>query len=129
MGYGSHPNTFEAQSDGIIRVAVNGTDQVLLGHAVRKGDIYRACQTKDAPIKDWVKLAVNRCRANNFPNNDKPCKAIFWLDSARTHDVILMERVRTYLPEFDPAGLDIDIMSPAEAMRDYLTDLFPILEL
>jgi len=148
--YGSHPNTFEAQSDGIIRVVVNGTDQVLLGHALRKGDIYRACQTKDAPIKDWVKLAVNRCRANNFPNNDKPCKAIFWLDSARTHDVILMERVRTYLPEFDPAGLDIDIMSPVEAMRvtlqrakeglntitvtgnvlrDYLTDLFPILEL
>merc|ERR1712045_660078 len=97
-----------------------------------------------------VKLAVNRCRANNFPRNEKPCKAIFWLDSARTHDVILMERVRTYLPEFDPAGLDIDIMSPVEAMRvtlqrakeglntitvtgnvlrDYLTDLFPILEL
>merc|ERR1739846_301008 len=120
------------------------------GHAVKKGDIYRACQTKDGPIKDWVKLAVNRCRANNFPNNKEPCKAIFWLDSARTHDVMLMERVRTYLPEFDPAGLDIDIMSPVEAMRvtlerakkglntitvtgnvlrDYLTDLFPILEL
>merc|ERR1712045_449068 len=148
--YGSHPNTFEAQSDGVIRVVVDGTDQVLLGHAVRKGDIYRACQTKDAPIKDWVKLAVKRCRANDFPNRDQPCKAIFWLDSARTHDVILMERVRTYLPEFDPAGLDIDIMSPVEAMRvtlqrakeglntitvtgnvlrDYLTDLFPILEL
>merc|ERR1712003_292816 len=129
---------------------VNGTDQVLLGHSVRKGDIYRACQTKDAPIKDWVKLAVNRCRANNFPNNDKPCKAIFWLDSARTHDIILMERVRTYLPEFTPEGLDIEIMSPVEAMRvtlqrakqglntitvtgnvlrDYLTDLWPILEL
>jgi len=121
-----------------------------LGHAVNKGDIYRACQTKDGPIKDWVKLAVSRCRANNFPRNDKPCKAIFWLDSARTHDVILMERVRTYLPEFNPAGLDIDILSPVEAMRvtlqrakeglntitvtgnvlrDYLTDLFPILEL
>merc|ERR1712217_657578 len=90
------------------------------------------------------------CRANNFPKNDKPCKAIFWLDSARTHDVILMERVRTYLPEFNPSGLDIDILSPVEAMRvtlqrakeglntitvtgnvlrDYLTDLFPILEL
>merc|ERR1712004_170396 len=100
--------------------------------------------------RDWVKLAVNRCRANNFPRNDKPCKAIFWLDSARTHDVVLMERVRSYLPEFNPTGLDIDIMSPAEAMRvtlqrakeglntitvtgnvlrDYLTDLFPILEL
>merc|ERR1712151_10522 len=148
--YGSHPNTFEAPCDGTIRVVVNGTDQVLLGHAVRKGDINRACQTKDGPIKDWVKLAVNRCRANNFPKNDKPCKAIFWLDSARTHDVVLMERVRTYLPEFNPAGLDIDILSPVEAMRvtlqrakeglntitvtgnvlrDYLTDLFPILEL
>jgi len=148
--YGSHPNTFEAPCDGTIRVVVNGTDQVLLGHAVKKGDIYRACQTKDGPIKDWVKLAVNRCRANNFPRNDKPCKAIFWLDSARTHDVVLMERVRTYLPEFNPAGLDIDIMSPVDAMRvtlqrakeglntitvtgnvlrDYLTDLFPILEL
>jgi len=148
--YGSHPNTFEAKADGTIRVVVNGSDQVLLGHAVQKGDIYRACQTKDDPIKDWVKLAVVRCRANNFPNNAKPCKAIFWLDSARSHDVILMERVRTYLPEFSPAGLDIEIMSPVEAMRvtcqrakeglntitvtgnvlrDYLTDLFPILEL
>lgn len=148
--YGSHPNTFEAKNDGTIRIVVNGTNRVLLGQAVRKGDIYRACQTRDAPIKDWVKLAVNRCRANNFPNNDKPCKAIFWLDSARTHDVILMERVREYLPEFKPDGLDIEIMSPVEAMRvtlkrakeglntitvtgnvlrDYLTDLFPILEL
>jgi len=148
--YGSHPNTFEAKADGTIRVVINGSDQVLLGHAVQKGDIYRACQTKDGPIKDWVKLAVNRCRANNFPRNDKPCKAIFWLDSARTHDVVLMERVQTYLPGFNPAGLDIEIMSPVEAMRttldrakkglntitvtgnvlrDYLTDLFPILEL
>merc|ERR1712056_51465 len=95
-------------------------------------------------------LAVNRCRANNFPNAEQPCKAIFWLDSARTHDVVLMERVRSYLPEFNPSGLDIDILSPVEAMRvtlqrakeglntitvtgnvlrDYLTDLFPILEL
>merc|ERR1712176_14147 len=148
--YGSHPNTFEAKADGTIRIVINGTNQVLLGHKVQKGDIYRACQTKDEPIKDWVKLAVARCRANNFPNNDKPCKAIFWLDSARTHDIILMERVRTYLPEFKPEGLDIEIMSPVEAMRvtlqrakdglntitvtgnvlrDYLTDLFPILEL
>merc|ERR1739844_207690 len=148
--YGSHPNTFEAKADGTIRVVVNGTDQVLLGHAVRKGDIYRACQTKDGPIRDWVKLAVNRCRANNFPRNDKPCKAIFWLDSARTHDVVLMEKVRKYLPEMKPGNLDIDIMSPVDAMRvtlqrakeglntitvtgnvlrDYLTDLFPILEL
>merc|ERR1712003_333300 len=136
--------------DGTIRVVVNGTDQVLLGHAVRKGDIFRACQTKDAPIKDWVKLAVNRCRANNFVRSDKPCKAIFWLDSARAHDVLLMEKVQQYLPEFDTTGLDIEVMSPVEAMRvtcqrakeslntitvtgnvlrDYLTDLFPILEL
>merc|ERR1712066_941092 len=128
----------------------NGTDLVLLGHRVSAGDIWRSCQVKDLPIKDWVKLAVARCRANNFPKNDKPCKAIFWLDSARTHDVMLMEKVRRYLPEFDPSGLDIEIMSPVEAMRvtcqrakdglntitvtgsvlrDYLTDLFPILEL
>jgi isocitrate dehydrogenase len=148
--YGSHPNTFEAAKDGTIRVVVNGTNQVLIGHKVSKGDIYRACQTRDGPIKDWVKLAVARCRANNFPKNDKPCKAIFWLDSARTHDVMLMEKVRRYLPEFDPSGLDIEILSPVEAMRvtcqrakeglntitvtgnvlrDYLTDLFPILEL
>merc|ERR1711920_988397 len=148
--YGSHPNTFEAPCDGTIRVVVNGTDQVLLGHAVKKGDIYRACQTKDGPIKDWVKQAVLRCRANNFPKNDKPCKAIFWLDAARAHDVILMEKVRQYLPEFSPEGLDLEVMSPMMAtrvtlqrakeglntitvtgnvLRDYLTDLFPILEL
>merc|ERR1719343_1918424 len=148
--YGSHPNTFEAKSDGTIRIVVNGTDQVLMGHKVDAGDIYRSCQTRDAPIKDWVKLAVNRCRANNFPNNDKPCKAIFWLDPARAHDVILMEKVKQYLPEFSPQGLDIEVMSPMQAtrvtcerakdglntitvtgnvLRDYLTDLFPILEL
>merc|ERR1712050_685352 len=148
--YGSHPTTFSAPAAGIIRLVVNGTNQVLLGHKVQVGDIYRACFTKDAPIKDWVKLGVARCRANNFPNADKPCKAIFWLDSARPHDVILMEKVRQYLPEFDTTGLDIEVMSPVEAMkvtckrakeglntitvtgnvlRDYLTDLFPILEL
>merc|ERR1712060_624512 len=131
-------------------IVVNGTDQVLLGQAVRKGDIYRACQTKDGPIKDWVKLAVSRCRANAFPNSEQPCKAIFWLDSERAHDRILMDKVKKYLPEFSPEGLDIDILSPVEAMRvtlqrakeglntitvtgnvlrDYLTDLFPILEL
>merc|ERR1712060_395740 len=131
-------------------IVVNGTDQVLLGQAVRKGDIYRACQTKDGPIKDWVKLAMGRCRANAFPNSEQPCKAIFWLDSERAHDRILMDKVKKYLPEFNPAGLDIDILSPVEAMRvtlqrakeglntitvtgnvlrDYLTDLFPILEL
>merc|ERR1712127_430795 len=99
---------------------------------------------------DWVKLAVKRCRANDFPNKEKPCKAIFWLDSARPHDVILMDKVRKYLPEYDTAGLDIEVMSPVDAirvtcqrakeglititvtgnvLRDYLTDLFPILEL
>merc|ERR1712061_593234 len=104
----------------------------------------------DAPIKDWVKLAVHRCRANAFPDNDKPCKAIFWLDPNRAHDRILMEKVRKYLPEFKPSGLDIEVLSPTEAtritcqrameglntitvtgnvLRDYLTDLFPILEL
>merc|ERR1712070_814574 len=124
--------------------------RVLIGHKVAQGDIYRACQTKDAPIKDWVKLSVARCRANNFPRNDQPCKAIFWLDSARAHDVLLMDLVQKYLPEFNPEGLDIEIMSPMEAMRvtlerakeglntitvtgnvlrDYLTDLWPILEL
>merc|ERR1712190_498573 len=148
--YGSHPCTFEIKKPGTVCLVVNETEQVLMGHKVAAGDIYRSCQTKDAPIKDWVKLAVNRCRANNFVRNDKPCKAIFWLDSARAHDVILMEKVRTYLPEFDTEGLDLEVMSPVEAMRvtcqrakeslntitvtgnvlrDYLTDLFPILEL
>merc|ERR1712203_688712 len=148
--YGSHPNTFEVQKNGTIRVVVKGSDKVLLEHWVEVGDIWRACQTKDAPIKDWVKLAVKSCRANAFPNNDQPCKAIFWLDSKRAHDRILMDKVKRYLPEFSPAGLDLEIMSPVEAtrvtcqrakdglntitvtgnvLRDYLTDLFPILEL
>jgi len=148
--YGSHPCTFEIQKPGTVRIVVNGSNQVLLGHKVKAGDIYRSCQTKDAPIKDWVKLAVKRCRANDFPNNDKPCKAIFWLDSARPHDVLLMKKVEQYLPLFNTSGLDIAIMSPTEAtrvtcqraseglntitvtgnvLRDYLTDLFPILEL
>merc|ERR1719343_1693622 len=134
----------------MVRIVVNGTEQILMGHKVEAGDIYRACQTKDAPIKDWVKLAVARCRANNFPNNNTPCKVIFFLDSARPHDIILMDKIRTYLPEFKPEGLDIEIMSPMEAtrvccqrakeglntitatgnvLRDYLTDLWPILEL
>merc|ERR1712190_349577 len=152
--YGSHPTTFEAKTDGTIRIVVNSPEQqkqkVLLGHKVSAGDIWRSCQTKDAPIKDWVRLAVARARANNFPNADKPCKAIFWLDSARPHDVILMDKVKRYLPEFETSGLDLEIKSPVEAMRitcqrateglntitvtgnvlrDYLTDLFPILEL
>merc|ERR1712203_895217 len=148
--YGSHPNTFEVQKNGTVRIVVKGSDKVLLEHWVEAGDIWRACQTKDAPIKDWVKLAVKSCRANAFPNNDQPCKAIFWLDSKRAHDRILMDKVKRYLPEFSPAGLDLEIMSPVEAtrvtcqrakdglntitvtgnvLRDYLTDLFPILEL
>merc|ERR1719498_2093403 len=148
--YGSHPNTFEVSQAGTVCIVDNKTGKVLVGHKLAQNDIYRACQTKDAPIKDWVKLAVARCRANNFPKADKPCKAIFWLDPARAHDVVLTGLVHKYLPEFDTSGLDIEIMSPVDAMRvtlqrakeglntitvtgnvlrDYLTDLFPILEL
>merc|ERR1719478_2042352 len=150
--YGSHPNTFEVSKSGTVRLVVNGSNKILLGHKLAKGDIYRACQTKDAPIKDWVKLAVARARANDFPapSNEKPCKAIFWLDSARAHDVVLMGLVNEYLKDFDTSGLDIEIQSPVMAMRttlqrakeglntitvtgnvlrDYNTDLFPILEL
>merc|ERR1711979_68828 len=148
--YGSHPCTFEIKKTGTVRIVGNGSARGLMGHKVQAGDIYRSCQTKDAPIKDWVKLAVKRCRANEFPNNFLPCKAIFWLDSARPHDVILMDKVQQYLPLFDSTGLDIEVMSPLEAtrvtcarakqglntitvtgnvLRDYLTDLWPILEL
>merc|ERR1719223_2685512 len=150
--YGSHPNTFEVPKAGTVRIVVKSSGKIILGHKLAKGDIYRACKTKDAPIKDWVKLAVARARANDFPapSSEKPCKAIFWLDSARSHDVLLMGLVQKYLPEFDTKGLDIEIMSPNEAMRttlqrakeglntitvtgnvlrDYNTDLFPILEL
>jgi len=148
--YGSHPTTFIAPADGTIQCVINGTDEILFGHALSKGDIYRAVFTKDAPIHDWVKLGVKRCRANDFPNKSEPCKAIFWLDPARAHDVNLTKKVKKYLPEFDTQGLDIEIMSPVKAMkvtcerarkglntitvtgnvlRDYLTDLFPILEL
>merc|ERR1719203_1384123 len=115
--YGSHPTTFEAKQPGTIRIVESATGVPLLGHAVAAGDIWRSCQVKDAPIKDWVKLAVTRCRANNFPNNDKPCKAIFWLGSARPHDVVLMTKVKTYLKDHDTSGLDIEIMSPNEATR------------
>ncbi|CAJ1430327.1 unnamed protein product [Effrenium voratum] len=150
--YGSHPTTFEAKEreDGTIRIVNTKTGAVLLGHRLHQGDIWRSCQTKDAPIKDWVKLAVHRCRENNFPKKEQPCKAIFWLDPARAHDCNIISKVLQYLPEFDTKGLDIEILSPAEAMRvtcerakqglntitvtgnvlrDYLTDLFPILEL
>ena len=140
--YGSHDKTFQAKSDGEIRV-VDASGTVLMRHAVAKGDIFRMCQTKDAPIRDWVKLAVNRARLSATP-------AVFWLDEARAHDRQLIAKVRDYLNDHDTTGLDIRILSPVEAtqlslerakagldtisvtgnvLRDYLTDLFPILEL
>ena len=140
--YGSHDKTFEIPMAGIVRV-VDGNGQALLEHSVEPGDIWRMCQTKDAPIRDWVKLAVTRARATGTP-------AIFWLDSKRAHDANLIKKVEQYLPEYDTNGLDIRILSPVEAtrltcqrcrggedtisvtgnvLRDYLTDLFPILEL
>ncbi len=140
--YGSHDKTFEIKGDGVVRV-LDAEGNTLIEHTVEKGDIWRMCQTKDAPVKDWVKLAVNRARATNTP-------AIFWLDKNRAHDAELIKKVNTYLPEHDTNGLDIRIMSPIEAtrfslerikdgkdtisvtgnvLRDYNTDLFPILEL
>ena len=140
--YGSHDKTFEIPSDGTVRV-VDDSGQVLLSHAVEAGDIWRMCQTKDAPIQDWVKLAVNRARATGSP-------AIFWLDENRAHDAQLIQKINAYLPNHNTDGLEIQIMSPVAAMRytcerakagkdtisvtgnvlrDYLTDLFPILEL
>ncbi|MCG6282560.1 NADP-dependent isocitrate dehydrogenase, partial [Vibrio diabolicus] len=127
---------------GAVRV-VDAEGNVLLEQAVEAGDIFRMCQVKDAPIQDWVKLAVTRARASGAP-------AVFWLDEARAHDAELIKKVNQYLPEHDTAGLDIKILSPVEAtkfslvrikqgldtisvtgnvLRDYLTDLFPILEL
>jgi len=140
--YGSHDKTFELQESGTVRV-VDDAGQVLLEHKVEKGDIWRMCQTKDAPIQDWVKLAVSRARATGMP-------AIFWLDPERGHDAQMIKKVNTYLKNHDTDGLDIRIMSPDQAirftmerlirgndtisvtgnvLRDYLTDLFPILEL
>ena len=140
--YGSHDKTFKAPSNGTIRIVdANGT--VLHQHQVETGDIWRACQVKDAPIQDWVKLAVTRARATGAP-------AVFWLDKTRAHDAELIKKVNAYLPKHDTNGLEIKIMSPAEAcrfsiermkegkdtisvtgnvLRDYLTDLFPILEI
>jgi isocitrate dehydrogenase len=139
--YGSHNKTFEIPSNGVVRVT-DGSGKVLLEHAVEEGDIWRACQTKDAPIRDWVKLAVKRARATNDA-------AVFWLDEKRAHDAQLIAKVKTYLADHDTKGLDIRILPPAEActfslerivqgkdtisvtgnvLRDYLTDLFPILE-
>ncbi|MCD6090000.1 MAG: NADP-dependent isocitrate dehydrogenase [Bacteroidales bacterium] len=140
--YGSHDKTFKAQGDGTIRI-VDEKGNILISHDVEKGDIYRGCQAKDLPIRDWVKLAVSRARATGSP-------AIFWLDKARAHDAAMIKKVNTYLKDHDTTGLDIQIMTPDDAMRytlprvkagldtisvtgnalrDYLTDLFPILEL
>lgn len=140
--YGSHDKTFILDENGVVRV-VNEAGDVLLQHNVQTGDIWRMCQAKDAPIQDWVKLAVTRARASNTP-------AIFWLDENRAHDVQMINKVNTYLQDHDTSGLDIQIMSPIKAteytlvrctngedtisvtgnvLRDYLTDLFPILEL
>jgi isocitrate dehydrogenase len=140
--YGSHDKTFQAPGNGTIRI-VDESGTAILSQPVEKGDIFRGCQTKDAPIRDWVKLAVGRARATGIP-------AIFWLDEKRGHDAQIIAKVNRYLPAHDTAGLDIRIMAPVEAMkfslarirkgedtisvtgnvlRDYLTDLFPILEL
>ncbi len=140
--YGSHDKTFEVAADGMMRV-VNSAGEILTQHDVEAGDIWRACQTKDLPIKDWVRLAVLRARNTGSA-------AIFWLDENRAHDRNLIEKVEAYLPEHDTEGLEIKVMNPKDAMRytcervtagldtisvtgnvlrDYLTDLFPILEL
>ncbi|GEP45952.1 NADP-dependent isocitrate dehydrogenase [Brevifollis gellanilyticus] len=139
--YGSHNKTFEAPGDGVIRVT-DSTGKVLFEHEVEQGDIWRACQTKDAPVQDWVKLAVNRARVSKTP-------AVFWLDKTRAHDAQIIAKVEKYLKDHDTTGLDIRILPPAEActfslerivkgedtisvtgnvLRDYNTDLFPILE-
>ncbi|MFW6752067.1 NADP-dependent isocitrate dehydrogenase [Pseudomonas glycinae] len=140
--YGSHDKTFQIKADGVVRVT-DSKGTLLMEQAVEAGDIFRMCQTKDAPIQDWVKLAVNRARASATP-------AIFWLDPMRAHDGVVIEKVQAYLKDHDTAGLDIQIMAPVDAMkytlqrtregkdtisvtgnvlRDYLTDLFPIMEL
>ena len=140
--YGSHDKTFQIAADGVVRVT-DTAGKVLLEHKVEAGDLWRMCQVKDAPIQDWVKLAVNRARASNTP-------AVFWLDAARAHDAQIIAKVERYLKDHDTSGLDIRILTPVEAtklsieriragkdtisvtgnvLRDYLTDLFPIMEL
>ncbi len=140
--YGSHDKTFEISDNGVVRV-IDTLGRVLTEHPVEKGDIWRMCQTKDAPIKDWVKLAVNRAQATNWP-------AVFWLDQNRSHDSKIILKVNEYLKHYETSGLDLRILSPYDAckftlervkkgentisvtgnvLRDYLTDLFPILEL
>ena len=139
--YGSHDKTFEIEANGIVQV-INAQGQILTTHEVEKGDIWRMCQVKDAPIQDWVKLAVTRAKASKTP-------AVFWLDKNRSHDAELIKKVNTYLNNHDTEGLEFKILSPIEAttftldrikkgldtisvtgnvLRDYLTDLFPILE-
>ncbi len=140
--YGSHDKTFHLEHDGVVRVT-DGDGNVVLEHNVEAGDIWRMCQTKDAPIRDWVKLAVSRARLSHTP-------AVFWLDAQRAHDAQVLKKVSTYLKDHDTDGLDIQVLAPVEAMghalarirrgedtisvtgnvlRDYLTDLFPIMEL
>lgn len=140
--YGSHDKTFEVPANGRVRIVDDG-GQVLIEHAVEEGDIWRMCQTKDLPIQDWVKLAVKRARATDTP-------AVFWLDEERPHDAQLIKKVKQYLPQHDTEGLDLRILPPVHAirftmerlirgldtisvtgnvLRDYLTDLFPIMEL
>jgi isocitrate dehydrogenase len=140
--YGSHDKTFQIPANGVVRVT-DEAGAVLLEQPVEQGDIFRMCQTKDAPIRDWVKLAVNRARATDTP-------AVFWLDAARAHDAQIIKKVEQYLKDHDTNGLDIRVMTPVEAakfsveriragkdtisvtgnvLRDYLTDLFPIMEL
>src|SRR5690554_5925943 len=140
--YGSHDKTFEVAENGTVKV-INSKGEVLMEHKVEQGEIWRMCQAKDEPIKDWVKLAINRAKASGLP-------AVFWLDKNRAHDAEVIKKVNTYLKDHDTSGLDIQIMAPFEAtlfslkrvkegkdtisvtgnvLRDYLTDLFPILEL
>ncbi|MGH8486384.1 MAG: NADP-dependent isocitrate dehydrogenase, partial [Pseudomonas sp.] len=140
--YGSHDKTFRIPADGTVRV-LDEAGNALMTHDVRAGDIWRMCQTRDAPIRDWVKLAVNRARLSDTP-------AVFWLDPQRAHDANVVRKVERYLKDHDTAGLEIRILSPVDAMqlslerirrgedtisvtgnvlRDYLTDLFPIMEL
>ncbi|SDR99370.1 NADP-dependent isocitrate dehydrogenase [Gramella sp. MAR_2010_147] len=140
--YGSHDKTFEISGNGTVKV-INSKGDTLLEHNVEKGDIWRMCQVKDAPVQDWIKLAISRARATKMP-------AVFWLDKNRAHDAELIKKVDKYLPNHDTSGLEIKIMAPTEAtkytlervkdgkdtisvtgnvLRDYLTDLFPILEL
>ncbi len=140
--YGSHDKTFELAGAGVVRV-VDAAGKALLEQKVEPGDIFRMCQTKDAPIQDWVKLAVTRARLSGAPT-------VFWLDKNRAHDAQIIQKVENYLNDHDTSGLDIRIMTPADAtrfslerirqgkdtisvtgnvLRDFLTDLFPILEL